>query len=133
MKALFILVQSEFGELIAQSMASAESFSGGPLMKSMRLIIAIALLALSFACLPSANAATPAAATPTAVTSTQQGTQPNAASSNQFLFDFVDGFRDPRPTRAPEMPNFTGKLAAAFLAFLGYLVIRRRHAFNHQA
>ena len=102
-------------------------------MKSIRLIIAIALLALTFTSLPSANAATPAEATPTAVTSMQQGAKQNAVSSNQFLFDFVDWFRDRRPTDAPEMPKLTGKLAAAFLAFLGYLAIRRRHAFNHQA
>ncbi len=66
-------------------------------MKSLRFIVAIALLALTFTCLPSANA------------------------------------RDRRPTRAPEMSNVTGKLAAAFLAFLGYLAIRRRHAFDRQA
>jgi hypothetical protein len=102
-------------------------------MKSIRLIIAIALLALTFTCLPSANAATSSAAAQTAVTSMQPGTPQDAASSNLCApFDFAD-CRDPRPTNAPEMPKLTGKLAAAFLAFLGYLAIRRRHAFDHQA
>ena len=101
-------------------------------MKSMRLLIALALLALSVTCLPTASAATPAMAQ-TAVTSVHQGTQTNAASTALFLFDFLDWIRDHRQTRAPEMPNVAGKLAGAFLAFLGYLVIRRRHAFNNQA
>ena len=102
-------------------------------MKSLKIVVALALLALTVTYLPSASAATPAAATQTAVTSMHQGTQQNAASSNQFIFSFLDWLRDRRQTRAPEMPNVTGKLAAAFLAFLGYLAIRRRHAFKHQA
>ena len=99
-------------------------------MKSMRLPIALALLALTLMCMPSAHAATTSNAAQTTMSSAYQKTPQHAAG---FLDDLIDWIRDRRQTQAPEMPNVTGKLAAAFLGFLGYLAIRRRYAFNPQA
>ena len=96
---------------------------------SKRTILILALATVSLTCLPSAHAA-PAAVSQHSVTSMSQGTNLTAISATLALFDFHDWTRDRRQTRASEMPNGAGQLAAAFLAFLGYLAIRRRYARN---
>jgi len=94
-----------------------------------RMIPILVLATLTLACLPSANAA-PAAISQDSTTTLSQGTSSTAISATLALFDFHDWWRDRRQTRASEMPQGAGQLAAAFLAFLGYLAIRRRYAQN---
>ncbi len=94
-----------------------------------RTTLILALAAVSAACLPSAHAA-PATVASGAVTGMSQGTNSSAISATLALFDFQDWTRDRRQTRASEMPQGAGQLAAAFLAFLGYLAIRRRSSQN---
>ena len=94
-----------------------------------RMFYILVLATLSLACLPSANAA-PAAISQDSSITMLQGTNSTAISATLALFDFDDWTRDRRRTRASEIPHGAGQLAAAFLAFLGYLAIRRRYAQN---